>query len=103
MTQYNTLNAIINQNCKKMKSEICNKKWNWSNFKLFIKHYLWSNNKNNFPHTLLLTYAPVLKLHIAFANKFSANTKLSYKTQWYKRGQSGWFLGERLRPLLKTG
>ena len=62
-----------------------------------------SNNKNNFPHTLLLTYAPVLKLHIAFANKFSANIKLSYKTQRYKTGQSGWFLGERLGPLLKTG
>ena len=82
-----------------MKSAI--QKKNRSNFKSFIIGD--SNGKNNSPHKLSLTKIQVLRLCKAFANKFSANIKLSYKTQRYKTGQSGWFLGERLGPLLKTG
>ena len=58
-----------------------------------------SNDKNNFPHKLLLT---VLKLCKAFAKGSSANLKLL--TTWmYKVGQSGGRLGIDLKPLLKTG
>ena len=59
------------------------------------------NNENNFPNMLLLTNTQVSKLRKAFANNFSANTKLS-KTEWHKIGQSGGFLGRLLGPLLKT-
>ena len=61
-----------------------------------------SNDENNFPHKLSLTDTQILKLHKIFANNSSANIKLS-KTQLYKIGQSGGFLGRRLGPLLKTG
>ena len=61
-----------------------------------------SNNENNFPNKLLLTNMQVSKLRKAFANGSSANIKLS-KTQLHKIGQSGWFLGIFLGPLLKTG
>ena len=60
-----------------------------------------SNDDNYFPHGLLLTNTQISKLHKAFANKSSANIKLS-KTQLHKKGQSGGFLGRRLEPLLKT-
>ena len=49
-----------------------------------------SNDKNNFPHKLLLTNAQVSKLRTAFVNDSSANIKLS-KTQLNKIGQSGGF------------
>ena len=39
-----------------------------------------SNDETNFPHKLLLTNRQVVNLHKAFANKLSANIKLS-KTQ----------------------
>ena len=58
------------------------------------------NNENNFPNKLLLTNTQVSNLRKAFANNFSANTKLS-KTEWHKIGQSGGFLGRLLGPLLK--
>ena len=63
-----------------------------------------SNDKNNFPHKLLSTntQASSYKLRKAFANNFSANTKLS-KTQLHKVVQSGGFLGRPLGPLLKIG
>ena len=57
-----------------------------------------SNNENNFPHKLLWTNTQVLKSCKAFANKSSANIKLS-KTQLHKIGKSGRFLGS----LPKTG
>ena len=60
-----------------------------------------SNDENNFPHKLLLTNTRVLRLRIALTNNSSANIKLS-KTQLYKIGQSGGFLGRFLGPLLKT-
>ena len=61
-----------------------------------------SNDKNNFPHKLLSTNTQASKLRKAFANNFSANTKLS-KTQLHKVVQSGGFLGRPLGPLLKIG
>ena len=51
---------------------------------------------------MLLTNTQVSKLHKAFANNSSANTKLS-KTQLHKIVRSGGFLGRLLGPLLKTG
>ena len=59
------------------------------------------NDENNFPHKLLLTNTLVSNLRKGFANNSSANIKLS-KTQLYKIGQSGGFLGRFLGPLLKT-
>ena len=61
-----------------------------------------SNDETNFPHKLLLTDWQVSRLHEAFANNSSANTKLS-KTQPCKIGQSGGLLNSLLGPLLKTG
>ena len=61
-----------------------------------------ANDENNFPHKLLLTDSKFSRLRKAFANNFSANLKLS-KTQFYKIGQSGGFLGRILGLLLKTG
>ena len=61
-----------------------------------------SNDKNNFPHKLLLTNTQVSKLRKAFANNSLANIKLS-KTQSHKIGQFGGFLGRLLGPFLKTG
>ena len=61
-----------------------------------------ANDENNFPHKLLLTDTKFSRLRKAFANNFSANLKWS-KTQFYKIGQSGGFLGRILGPLLKTG
>ena len=61
-----------------------------------------SNDKNNFPHKLLLTNTHVSRLHKSSANNSSANIKLS-KTQLHKIGESGGFLGRLLGPLLKPG
>ena len=60
------------------------------------------DNQTNFPHKLLLTNRQVANLHKAFANKSSADIKLS-KTQSSKVIQLGGFLGRLLVPLLKTG
>ena len=60
------------------------------------------NHENNFPHKLLLINTQVSRLRKAFANKSSANTKLS-KTQLPKIVQSEGFLGRLLKPLLKHG
>ena len=61
-----------------------------------------SNDENKFPHKSLLTNTQVSRLCKAFPNRSSANIKLS-KTQLYKIGQSGGFLGRCLGSLLKTG
>ena len=60
------------------------------------------NDESNFPHKLLLTNTQVSRLRKTFPNNYSANIKLS-KTQLYKIGISGGFLGRLLGPLLKTG
>ena len=59
-----------------------------------------SNDENNFPHNLSLTNTQVLRLRKAFANTSWAKMKVS-KSQLYKIGQLGWFLGRLVRPLLK--
>ena len=51
---------------------------------------------------MLLTNTQVSKFRKAFANKSSANEKLS-KTQLRKIGKSVGFLGRLLGPLLKNG
>ena len=61
-----------------------------------------SNNKDNFPHKLLLTNIQALKLGKAFTNSSSANIKLS-KTQLHKIAQPGEVLRRLLGALLKTG
>ena len=61
-----------------------------------------TNDKNNFPHKLLLTTTQVLRLCKAFANNSSTNIKLP-NTQLNKIGQSGGFLGRLLGPFIKTG
>ena len=61
-----------------------------------------SNDQNNFPYKLLLTNTQVSRLHKAFANNSSVNTKLS-KIQLHKMRQSGGFLDRLFGPLLKTG
>ena len=101
MTQYNTLNVkLSNLQRNRLKSGIKN------GTEVILK--IWSNvvcdskNEHNFPHELLLTNTQVSRLLKAFANKFSANIKLS-KTQLYKIGQSVGFLGRILGPFLKTG
>ena len=60
-----------------------------------------SNDDNSFAHKLLLTNVQGSRLRKAFASNSSANIKLS-KTQLYKTGQSGGFLGRLLGRLLKT-
>ena len=60
-----------------------------------------ANDKNNFPHKLLLANTQVSRLSKAFANGSSANIKVS-KTQLHKIGQSGGLLSRLLGPLLKN-
>ena len=60
------------------------------------------DNETNFPHKLLLTNRQVSNLRKSFANRLSADIKLS-KTQLSKMIQSGGFLGKLLGPLLKKG
>ena len=60
------------------------------------------NEETNFPHKLLSTKRRPSNLRKAFANRSSADIKLS-KTQLSKMIQSGGFLGRLLGPLLKTG
>ena len=59
------------------------------------------NDKNNFPHKLLLANTKVLRPCKALANISSTNIKSS-NTQLHKIGQSGEFLGTHLGPLLET-
>ena len=61
-----------------------------------------SNDEYNCPHKLLLTNTQVSRFRKAYANGPSAHIKLS-KTQLFKIGQSGKFLGRLLGPLLKAG
>ena len=61
-----------------------------------------SNDKNTFPHELLLTNRQVSSIRKSFANNSSVEIKFS-KTQLSKMIQSGGFLGKLLGPLLKTG
>ena len=60
------------------------------------------NDKDNFPHELLLTDRQVSSIHKAFSNNWSVDIKFS-KTQLSKIIQSGRFLGKLLGPSLKAG
>ena len=60
-----------------------------------------SNDKDNFPHELVLTNRQVSNILKAFANNSSVDIKFS-KAQLSKMIQLGGFLVELLGPLLKT-
>ena len=101
MTQYNTSSIkLSNLQLNKLKPGI--KNGTEVTLKLSSNVIGDSNDESNLMHELLLTNTQVSQLHKAFANNSSANIKLS-KTQFYKIGLSGGFLGRILGPLLKTG
>ena len=94
MTQYNTLNVkLSNSQLDKLKLGI--KNGTEVTLKLSSNVVGDYNDKNNFPHKLLLTNAHVLRLPKAFSNNSLTDTKLSI-TQLHKIVQSGGFSG----PLL---
>ena len=89
MAHYNTLNVkLSNSQLNKLKSVI--KNGTRVTLNLSSNTIGDSNDKNNFPHKLLLANTQVSKLRKTFKNNSSANTKLS-KTQLHKKGQSGGF------------
>ena len=99
MTHYNTLNIkLFNSQLNNLKSGI--KDGAEVTLNISLNAIGESNDENNFPHNFLLTSTQFLKLHKDFANNSSANINLS-KTQLYKIGQSGGFLG-RLRTIAKN-
>ena len=72
MTQYNSLNVkLSNSQLNKLKSAIKNE----SEVVLRLSPNMVGNDKNKFPHELLLTNRQVLSLHKSFANKSSADIK----------------------------
>ena len=100
MTQYNTLNVKLSN------SQLNNLKLGLKNgtevtLKISSNVVGDSNDKNNFPHKLLLTNTQVSRLRKTFANGSSAIINLS-KPQLHKIRQSGRFLGRLLGPLLKA-
>ena len=97
--KYNTLNVKLS-NSRLKKLELGIKNGTKVTLKFSSNAISDSNNENNFLHILLLTNAQVSKIRQAFANGLSANKKLS-KTQLYKIGKSGGFLGRLSGPLLK--
>ena len=98
LTQYNTLNVkLSNSELNKLKSAMKNGPEVTLNLSSNITDDF--NDENNFPHKFLLTNTQVSKLHKAFSNNYSANTKLS-KMHLHKIGQLGGFLGRLLVPLL---
>ena len=76
MTQYNTLNVkLSNQQLNKLQLGINNGAE--INLKVSSNVVSDSDEKNNFPHKLLLTNTQVSRLWKAFANNSAANIKLS--------------------------
>ena len=101
MTQYNKVNVKLSTSqFNKLKSVITNE--NEVVIRLSPSMIGDSNDKNYFPHELLLTDRQVSSIRKAFANNSSVDIKFS-KTQLSKMIQSGGFLGKLLGPLLKTG
>ena len=99
MTQYNSLNVkLSNSQLNKFKSAIKNE----NEVVLRLSSNMVGDNETNFPHKLLLTNRQVSNLRKAFANRLSADIKLS-KTELSKMMQSRGFLGRLLGPLLNTG
>ena len=85
MTQYNTSKLkLSNSQFNRLKSGI--KNGTEVNLKLSSNVACDSNNKNNFPHKLLLNNTQVPKLCKAFASNSSAIIKL-LKTQLHRIGQ----------------
>ena len=101
MSQYNILNVTFS-NSQLNKLKLRTKKGTEVTLKLSSNDVSDSNDGNNFPRKLLLTYTQVSRLHKAFQNGSSANITLS-KIQLHKIGESGGFLGRLLGRLLKTG
>ena len=98
MTQCNSLNVkLSNSQLNKFKSAIKNE----TEIVLKLSSNIIGDDETNFPHKLLLTNRQVSNLCNAFANRSSADIKLS-KTQLSKMIQLGGFLGSLLGPLLKT-
>ena len=93
VTQFNTLNVKLKSGIKNGTEETLKISSN------VVDNF---NDKNNFPHKLILTNTQVLRLHKDFANNSLANIKLS-KTQLDKIGQSGGFLRKMWGPLLRSG
>ena len=82
MTQYNTLNMkLFNSQLNKLKSGI--KNGTEATLEISSDVVGDSNEKNNFPHKLLLTNTQVLRLRKAFADNSSTNTPLP-KIQLHK-------------------
>ena len=101
MTQYNRLNTkLSNSQLNKLKSAI--KDESEVAIRLSPNMIGDSNDKDNFPHELLLIDRQVSSIRKAFANNSSVDIKFS-KTQLSKMIQSGGFLDKLLGPLLKTG
>ena len=101
MTKYNTLDIkLSNSQLNKLKSGIKNN--TEVTLKILSNVIGDSNDENNFRHKLLISNTQVSRLRKAFANNSLVNIKSS-KTNLYKIGQSGGFLGRLLGPLLKTG
>ena len=99
MRQYNSLHVKLSiSQLNKLKSVMRNK----TEVVLRLSSNMIGDDETNFPHKLLLTNRQVANLCKAFADKSSADIKLS-KTQISKMIQSGGFLGRLLGPLLKTG
>ena len=81
MTKYNILNVkFSNSQLNKIKNEIKNMALKYATLvtsKISSNVVDDSDDKNNFPHKLLLTNTQVSNLCKAFANVSSANVKLS--------------------------
>ena len=101
MTQYNRVNVkLSNSQLIKLKSAIKNE--NDVVIRLSPRMIGDSNDKDNFPHELLLTDRLVSSTRKAFSNNLSVDIKFS-KTQLSKMIQSGGVLAKLLGHLLKTG
>ena len=101
MTKYSSVNVkLSNSQLNKLKSEIENE--NNVVIRLSLDIIGHSNDKDKFPHELLLTDRQVSSIRKGFSNSSSVDIKFS-KTQLSKMIQSGGFLGKLLGPLLKTG
>ena len=98
MTQYNSLNIkLSNLQRKKLMPAIKNE----TGVVLRLSSNMIGDDETNFSHKLLLTNRQVANLSKSFANKSSADIKLS-KSQLSKMAQLEGFLGSLLGPLLKT-
>ena len=74
MTQYNSINVkLSNSQLNKLMSAIKNE----CEVVLRLSSDMIGDNKTNFPHKLLLTNRQVTNLRKVFANKSSADIKLS--------------------------